>query len=112
MKPGAALNKIRAEADLKYRLLFQQKVDMLTQMGMDAAVIAAHEVLRLGPGRAKAFRTAYEAAMNEMAVMMYDDQKDDTEFVYAKEKIDQKIKAIVGAENFSPWEERYGAPKG
>lgn len=46
--------------------------------------------------------------MNEMARMVVDDQKDDKEFVYSKAKIDEKILAIVGPENFQPWEERYG----
>lgn len=46
--------------------------------------------------------------MNDMARMIVDDQKDDKEFVYAKPKIDEQIKSIVGPENFQPWEERYG----
>lgn len=51
---------------------------------------------------------AYIEAMNSMARMVVDDQKDDKEFVYSKSKIDEQIKAIVGDENFKPWEERYG----
>ena len=30
------------------------------------------------------------------------------EFVYAKAKIDEQIRAIVGDDLFKPWEERYG----
>lgn len=71
-------------------------------------MIAAHEVLQLGPGRAKDFCVAYISAMNDMARMVVDDQKDDRDFVYAKAKIDQQIEAIVGSENFQPWENRYG----
>lgn len=40
--------------------------------------------------------------------MIVDDSKDDVEFVYTKAKVDEQIKAIVGEENFAPWEERYG----
>lgn len=72
------------------------------------AKIAAHDALQMGPGRARDFCLAYIAAMNQMAKMVVDDQKDDREFVYAKAKIDEQILLIVGPENFQPWEERYG----
>lgn len=104
MKPNAMLSKIEA----KYKALFHLKIDMLMQMGQDAAMIAAHDVLQLGPGRAEAFCKAYIDTMNSMARMVCDDQKDDKEFVYSKAKIDEQIRAIVGESNFVPWEERYG----
>ena len=104
MKPNPVIAKIEA----KYNAMFHAKMDMLMQMGQDVAMIAAHEVLGLGPGRAKNFCEAYIEAMNDMAHMVVDDQKDDSEFVYAKAKIDEKIKGIVGTDNFKPWEERYG----
>lgn len=104
MKPNQMISKIEA----KYNRLFHLKMDMLMQMGQDAAMIAAHDVLQLGPGRAKDFCVAYIEAMNAMDRMVVEDQKDDKEFVYAKSKIDDQIKAIVGPENFQPWEVRYG----
>lgn len=104
MKP----NPLIAQIESKYNALFHQKMDTLMQMGQDAAMIAAHDVLQLGPGRAKEFCKAYIVAMNDMARMVVDDQKDDKEFVYSKAKIDEQIEAIVGPENFKPWEERYG----
>lgn len=54
MKQNALISKIEA----KYNALFHLKMDMLMQMGQDAAMIAAHEVLQLGPGRSEAFCTA------------------------------------------------------
>lgn len=97
-----------AKIEAKYDALFHRKMDMLMQMGQDAAMIAAHDALQMGPGRARDFCLAYIAAMNQMAKMVVDDQKDDREFVYAKAKIDEQILLIVGPENFQPWEERYG----
>ena len=44
-----------------------------------------------------------------MARRVVDDQMDDPEFVYAKAKIDEQIRAIVGPDRFAPWEVRYGA---
>ena len=78
-----------------------------TQMCLDAAMIAAHDVLQLGPGRAEDFCIAYREAINDMARRVVDDQMDDPEFVYAKAKIDEMIKSIVGPEKFAPWEVRY-----
>lgn len=104
MRPNPMIAKIEA----KYDALFHRKMDMLMQMGQDAAMIAAHDALQMGPGRARDFCLAYIAAMNQMAKMVVDDQKDDREFVYAKAKIDEQILLIVGPENFQPWEERYG----
>lgn len=104
MRPNPMIAKIEA----KYDALFHRKMDMLMQMGQDAAMIAAHDAIQMGPGRARDFCLAYIAAMNQMAKMVVDDQKDDREFVYAKAKIDEQILLIVGPENFQPWEERYG----
>lgn len=104
MKPNSMLAKIEA----KYNALFHAKMDMLMQMGQDAAMIAAHDVLQMGPGRAQDFCVAYIEAMNRMARMVCEDQKDDKEFVYAKAKIDEQIRTIVGEKNFVPWEGRYG----
>jgi hypothetical protein len=97
------LSKIEA----KYRNLFLAKMDTLTQMCDDAALIAAHEVFGMGPGRAEKFHREYIHQISEMARFCVDDQKDDKEFVYAKTKIDEQLKAIVGEENFTPWEDRY-----
>lgn len=107
MKP----NPMIAAVEAKYNALFHAKMDMLMQMGQDAAMIAAHDVLQMGPGRAKAFCEAYIQAVNNIARMVADDQRSDKEFVYAKAKIDEQIAAIVGPDNFQPWEVRYGERK-
>ena len=104
MKKNAMLSRIEA----KYNAMFHAKMYMLMQMGQDAAMIAAHDVLGMGPGRAANFCESYIEAMNDMARMVVEDQKDDKEFVYAKAKIDEKIRSIVGENNFVSWEGRYG----
>lgn len=108
MKRSATMDRLEAKYKAKYEAKKRAEMDMLMQMGQDAAMIATNDVLHLGPGRAEAFCLAYIDAMNDMARLTVDAQKDDKEFVYAKEKIDQRIRAIVGEKNFAPWEERYG----
>lgn len=106
-KPSATLSKLQAQAEAKYSALFHAKVAMLMQMGQDAATIAASDTLKLGPGRAEAFCAAYRVTMNEIARMAFEDQQDDAEFIYAKSKVDERLKRICG-DKFAPWEERYG----
>ena len=107
-KQSGALMRLQAAERARYEIRFHKSMDMLLQMSQDAAMIAAHDVLQLGPGRAEAFCIAYREAINDMARRVVDDQMDDPEFVYAKAKIDEQIRAIVGPEKFAPWEERYG----
>lgn len=107
-KHNPMLARIEAAAEARYQVRFRKSLDMLLQMGQDAAMIAAHDVLQLGPGRAEDFCIAYREAINDMAQRVVDGQMDDPEFVYAKAKIDEQIRAIVGEDKFSPWEVRYG----
>ena len=79
-------------------------------ISFDAALIAAHEVLQLGPGRAQAFANAYSNAMNELADLFISDcdENHDKQIVYAKAKRDELIRSIVGEANFVPFDVSYG----
>ena len=77
-------------------------------LGMDAAILAAHEVFGLGPGRAAAFRDAYVSSMEELAGLFIDDAEGDVKLEYAKAKRDEAIRRIVGDELFVPFEQAYG----
>ena len=79
-------------------------------LAFDAAILAAHEALGMGPGRAAAFRDAYCAAMDELAGMFIDDadENGDKQLEYAKTKRDAAIRAIVGEANFVPFDRSYG----
>ena len=102
------LAKLEAQYEAKYRALFQRKMDVLEQMCQDAAMIAAHDVLGMGAGRAVKFAVAFRETLNGMARATMEDAKDDNEVWYSVAKLDERLKAIVGEENFAPWEERYG----
>ena len=100
----------RHEAAIAYKLKaeYDAKLDIALQMGLDAATIAANEVLGMGKGRAKDFLTRYIETYNLFARMITEDSKDDPSIDYSTSKIDQRIKSIVGDDVFRPWEERYG----
>lgn len=103
----AKKNSYLAKRDAAIYARYQAQLDFALQMGLDAAMIAANKVLQLGKGRAPEFGEEYINTVNELARLLVADSKDDAEMVYSREKIDQKIKAIVGEDNFAPWDERY-----
>ena len=100
-------NSLLAKHEAVYRAKFLSQLQIAMQMGLDAGMIAANEVLQMGAGRAEEFKQVYIETVNEMARMTVDDAKDDPEFVWAKAKVDERIKKIVGEDKFVPWEERY-----
>ena len=101
------LRRLEAKADLKYAALYQAKMRMTLQLAQDAAMIAANEVLQMGPDRAPEFAAAMRDVVNEIADVVLKDQKDDEKFAYTRGMVDRRLKKICG-ENFVPWEERYG----
>lgn len=101
------LRRLEAKAELKYAALYQAKMRMTLQLAQDAAMIAANEVLQLGPGRAEEFALAFMETINDIGILMHDDQEDDKDYIYTRGVVDRKLKKICG-ENFQPWEVRYG----
>ena len=76
-------------------------------IGFDAAVIAAHETLQLGPGRAAAFANAFHEALDDLAELYLQDYQD-KEMEYGKGKRDEVIRKILGKANFVPYDRLYG----
>ena len=105
-KPSALLRKLDAEKQLKHDLALAREVDVVTQMVQDAAFLAASDVFQMGPGRCEAFGAALRDYVNEMARVMHKDRQNDPDYVYTKEKVDQRLKKICG-DKFQPWEKRY-----
>ena len=93
------------------RHLVAEQTRARIMMGFDAALIAAHEALNLGPGRAAAFSAAYHEAMDWLATLFIDDcdENGDKTLEYAKAKRDELLRSIVGEANFEPFDRAYGA---
>lgn len=107
MAKNAMLAKMEAKYEAKYAALFHRRMDTLLQMCQDAACIAAHNALGMGPGRAENFCAEYRLTINRMSEMALEDAKDDEDIWYTKEKLDEELRAIVGPDKFAPFEERY-----
>lgn len=106
-KPSATA---RIAQEMARRLVAEQTRARLS-ISFDAALIAAHEVLQLGPGRAAAFAQAYGDAMEQLATLYLDDcdKNKDKGLDYAKGTRDKLIRSIVGDSNFVPFDKCYGA---
>ena len=101
-------NSVMILADRIARQIVAEQTRARLSLGMDAAIIAAHEALGMGPGRAAIFREAYNNAIEELAGLFIDDSDSDKKLVYAKAKRDEAILKIVGPENFVPFDFSYG----
>ena len=105
-------NPLLASYEAKLEARYRAQLAMAMQTGLDAGMIAANEVLGMGAGRAEKFRSAYIETVNKIMNMIVVDDKDDPNFEWTKAKVDERIRKIVGEENFVPWDERYGVRDG
>ena len=105
-KPSA----LAREIDRQVRRIVAEQTRARIALGFDAAIIAAHEVFGMGPGRAAAFANAYNDAMQQLADLYVSDfdQSRDKQIDYAKGKRDEIIRKIVGEQNFVPFDKTYG----
>lgn len=103
-RQSAFAKAVQREVNIQLQLYGRNRM----QLAEDAAFMAANEVLGLGSGRARAFGEAFVKYANEIAELVVEDSKADNEIVYAKAALDRRIREIVGEDNFSPFDERYG----
>ena len=95
------------------KLVAEQTTARLALAG-DAAILAAHAVVGMGPGRAAAFRDACMDAMEESAGMFIaaaakKTGNGDRALAFATAKRDAAICKIVGDELFVPFDRDYGS---
>lgn len=107
-------NSVMVLADRIAQQIIAEQTKARLALAFDAAVIAAHKVFGMGPGRAAAFRDAYLDAMEELSGMFIDDAdkkhgNGDRDLAFAKAKRDEAIRKIVGDELFVPFERDYGS---
>lgn len=100
-------NPLLAKYEAMWEARYRRQLHIAMQMGLDAGMIAANETLGMGAGRAEKFKKAYIDAINEISHMTVVDDKDDPEFTWTRAKLDERLKKIVGEDNFVDWDTRY-----
>lgn len=106
MRQSGLLKRMKAASAAKTAAATWRNLMTACQMVTDAALLAAHDVFQLGPGRAAKFVAAIGKYTNEIAALLVEDAKTDRDYIYTREKVDERLKQICG-DNFTPWEERY-----
>ena len=103
-------NAVMVIANKMARAIIAEQTRARVMLGFDAAIIAAHEVFHMGPGRSAAFANAYNDAMEDLATLYVDDAEKhgDKRIEYAKGKRDALIRSIVGDEVFVEFDRAYG----
>lgn len=101
-KKNPILEAYKQQLDAQY----MARLDVTLQMCFDVAVIAANDVLKMGAGRAAAFKKAYDETYHEICMMLVEDV-DDPDLLYSRSVVDKRLRDIVGEENFVPWDARY-----
>lgn len=87
---------------------FQRLLKRGMQQASDAALMAIDDVFDVNEYSAEKFYLAHVKYVNGISGLIIEDGKNDPDLVYARTDIDRRLKQIVGAENFTPWDERYG----
>ena len=100
-------NPILAAHEAKLEAQYRRKLTVTMQMCFDVAVITANDVFHMGASRAKVFEQKYTENYAKICAMLLEDECD-PDLAYSHTKIDERLKEIVGAENFVPWDDRYG----
>ena len=98
------LAKIQARHEME--LAFQRRFTI--QQCADMMLIAANAEFGFGADRLNRLEEVFFSVFVEYADMAIEDGKDDPDIVYTRDKLDRKLKQIMGP-HFRPWEERYGS---
>ena len=96
------LRKMQAQKELE----IQRQRLFSFQWCADAAILAANDVFQRKGEKLVEFHKAFDEYARMIAQMTLDDAKADKSIVYTKEKLDGRLKELLG-DDFVPWEERY-----
>ena len=105
-KPSAYIQKIQAAQDAE--ISYQRKFTI--QWCEDAAILAANEVFQRRGEKLAEFRDAYRRWADDIASMTIDDAKGDRSLEYTKDRLDARLREILG-DAFESWDDRYGGIK-
>ncbi len=72
----------------------------------DADIMAANEVFQRKGEKLVEFNNTFAQYAKMIAEMTLDDARDDKSIVYTKEKVDGRLKELLG-DAFVPWDDRY-----
>ena len=101
------VNPMLAKIEARHRIDMAFQRDFTIQQCTDMLLIAANEAFGFGEDRLVKLLEAYQRVFEDYAEMAIEDGRADPDIEYTREKVDRKLRQILG-DHFRPWEERYG----
>lgn len=101
VNPLLASLEAKLEAEYRGRLRSNTELDLITTL------VAANDVLEVGPGRSGKFIDAFIHIKNQIAQDIVDDSESDEQLLHSKKDIAMRIKAILGPENWRKYQELF-----
>ena len=106
-KPNTYVQLLNAKKEIaRLRADVERMKGFTLQQSLDMAQIALNREFGFGPKYNERFRNAFHATFVEYARMCVDDDRDDHEIVYTKEKVDRALRAAAGPD-ILPFDKRY-----
>ena len=106
-KPNTYVLLLNAKKEIaRLRADVERMKGFILQQSLDMAQIALNREFGFGPKYNERFRNAFHATFVEYARMCVDDDRDDHEIVYTKEKVDRALRAAAGPD-ILPFDKRY-----
>lgn len=97
---------LTAHAD-KLRREYQGQLACAIELNLIAHILSNHKALGVGPGRADRDLQAFREAQMEVADLINEDGKADQDLEYAKRKLADRLKAILGPENWAKYKQNF-----
>lgn len=106
-KPNTYVQLLNAKRQIAQLLADLERMKGFTlQQSLDMAQIALNREFGFGPKYNERFRKAFHDTFIEYARMCTEDDLDDHEIVYTKEKVDRALRAAAGPD-ILPFDKRY-----
>ena len=94
-------NPLLASFEAKLEARYSAQLDINAEIDLIAHMISCNEDLKVGPGRAEKVLNGFlESKMDVMTAIVEDEDK---ELVYTKHQIAQRLKQIMGPENWKKY---------
>lgn len=111
--PPKPQNAFLAKRDAQQNASHQYRLRALSELHIMAMLIAAHNKLNVGPGRAPGFLVEYVTVKEQIAKTIQEDIGDsykkngngDREFLHTKRDLARTLKAIIGPDNWRNYQE-------
>lgn len=100
-------NPLLAQYEAIWERRYQLRLHEALRICEDANLIATEDVVGLTEEQALELRKVFRDTVREITKMVVEDSNDDPDTEWSRAKVDDRIRGLVGNDNFEPWETRH-----